>query len=627
VLAIAIMVALGIAAVLGWWHGRWAFPWPGVGDEVESFEDLLALRLVAFPAALAALLITGGFLAYRYYWDGTFFDPAKHDPCACPDAGTEKKPACVPVCRETPSDGNFAPAIERLTKAVNGVTEKLDGNGTAAIARTLAAIEQTLTALNASMAKVGPASADLLDRLDKLRTGLQAVAEAIAKPTTPPWADRLDAIEKALREIALKSGTAPADLLNRLDKLQTDLATLGRAAGKPAPVAPPELLEHLDGIERALRALPVSPGKPDLAAADLLDRLDKLRAGLQAVAEAIAKPTTPPWADRLDAIEKALREIALKSGTAPADLLNRLDKLQTDLATLGRAAGKPAPAAPPELLEHLDGIERALRALPVSPGKPDPAAADLLDRLDKLQAALHPLAAMPELLPWLDAIEKALRRIAGNGPGEPPVLPPSQLDAIVKILTAIQISVGKGAALDTVIEHLTLIEAILSDLPYPSPSPCGPVPGFTPLAEPTPGERQLMDLAKRRGLTTAQQYRITKRQILFDPKANQPSEIGMRLLRLTAETARKRGVAVVIRAEADDISDGADAEAMARQRAAAVADYLAQPAPVPLVGIGLATPVGAASEPYRRIVRIDLLEPCPAPAKRDRALEAVPKTQ
>jgi len=519
VLAIAIMVALGIAAVLGWWHGRWAFPWPGVGDEVESFEDLLALRLVAFPAALAALLITGGFLAYRYYWDGTFFDPAKHDPCACPDAGTEKKPACVPVCRETPSDGNFAPAIERLTKAVNGVTEKLDGNGTAAIARTLAAIEQTLTALNASMAKVGPASADLLDRLDKLRTGLQAVAEAIAKPTTPPWADRLDAIEKALREIALKSGTAPADLLNRLDKLQTDLATLGRAAGKPAPVAPPELLEHLDGIERALRALPVSPGKPD------------------------------------------------------------------------------------------------------------PAAADLLDRLDKLQAALHPLAAMPELLPWLDAIEKALRRIAGNGPGEPPVLPPSQLDAIVKILTAIQISVGKGAALDTVIEHLTLIEAILSDLPYPSPSPCGPVPGFTPLAEPTPGERQLMDLAKRRGLTTAQQYRITKRQIFFDPKANQPSEIGMRLLRLTAETARKRGVAVVIRAEADDISDGADAEAMARQRAAAVADYLAQPAPVPLVGIGLATPVGAASEPYRRIVRIDLLEPCPAPAKRDRALEAVPKTQ
>jgi hypothetical protein len=305
VLAIAIMVALGIAAVLGWWHGRWAFPWPGVGDEVESFEDLLALRLVAFPAALAALLITGGFLAYRYYWDGT----------------------------------------ERLTKAVNGVTEKLDGNGTAAIARTLAAIEQTLTALNASMAKVGPASADLLDRLDKLRTGLQAVAEAIAKPTTPPWADRLDAIEKALREIALKSGTAPADLLNRLDKQQTDLATLGRAAGKPAPVAPPELLEHLDGIERALRALPVSPGKPDLAAADLLDRLDKI------------KPNKPSISLLLDDLLRSTSSAARDSGSgdfpsaiigssAPPRALGRALRGQGKVrgGRCGRSAGKvPTP--------------------------------------------------------------------------------------------------------------------------------------------------------------------------------------------------------------------------------------------------------------------------------------------
>jgi hypothetical protein len=95
----------------------------------------------------------------------------------------------------------------------------------------------------------------------------------------------------------------------------------------------------------------------------------------------------------------------------------------------------------------------------------------------------------------------------------------------------------------------------------------------------------------------------------------------MRLLRLAAETARKRGAAVTIRAEADNISDGADAEALARRRAATVADWLAQNAPVPLVGVGLATPVGAASEPYRRIVRIDLLEPCPASATRDQAPE------
>jgi len=592
VLAIAIMVALGVAAVLGWWHGRWAFPWPGVGEEIESFEDLEAtLRLVAFPAALAALLITGGFLAY---WDGT-----SSGPCVCPDAGKEKKPACVAVCRETPSDGNLAPTIERLTKAVNGVADKLGGTGPGEIARTLGAIEQTLTSLNATMTKVGPASADLLDRLDKLRTGLQAVAEAIIKPATPPWADRLDEIEKALREIARKSGTAPAELFDRLDKLQAVLHPLA---------AMPELPPRLDAIEKALREVVLKSGT---APADLLDHLDKLQAALHPLT---AMPELP---QRLDAIEKVLHEIAPKSGAVPTDLLDRLDKLRAGLTDVAAAAAKPAPVAPPELLERLAEIERALRALPVSPL----AATDLLDRLDKLQAVLHPLAAMPELLPRLDAIEKALRGIADNGAGQPPVLPPRQLDDIVKILTAIQISVNEGRGLGTVIEHLTLIEAILSDLPYPSPISCGPVPGFVPLTEPTPGEGQLMDLAKRRGLTTAQQYRVTKRQIFFDPKANQPSEIGMRLLRLAAETARKRGAAVAIRAEADNISDGADAEAMARQRAATVADYLAQHAPVPLVGIGLATPVGAASEPYRRIVRIDLLELCPALGGRERAPE------
>jgi hypothetical protein len=136
-----------------------------------------------------------------------------------------------------------------------------------------------------------------------------------------------------------------------------------------------------------------------------------------------------------------------------------------------------------------------------------------------------------------------------------------------------------------------------------------------------------MDLAKRRGLTTAQQYRVTKRQIFFDPQANQPSEIGMRRLRLTAEDARKRGLAVAIRAEADTASDGADAAAMARGRADTVADWLAQHAPVPLVGIGLAAPVGTASEPYRRIVRIDLLDPCPALGGRERAQETGPRTR
>jgi hypothetical protein len=108
---------------------------------------------------------------------------------------------------------------------------------------------------------------------------------------------------------------------------------------------------------------------------------------------------------------------------------------------------------------------------------------------------------------------------------------------------------------------------------------------------------------------------VTKRQLFFDPRANQPSEIGLRLLQLIAEDARKRGLALAIRALADVASDGANADVMARQRADAVADYLAQHAAVPVISIGLLSPSGAVSEPYRRIVRIDLLEPCGAGAK------------
>jgi hypothetical protein len=327
--------------------------------------------------------------------------------------------------------------------------------------------------------------------------------------------------------------------------------------------------------------------------------------------------------ERLDATEKALRAIAessAKSGLTGADLLDRLDKLQAGLSSIAAAAGKPAPIAPQELLERLDAIERALRAIPISPAKPGSAAADLLDRLDKLQTALHTLAAPPELLKRLDAIEEALGKIAGNSP-VPPVLVTSQLETIIESLTDIQVVIGKldgEVALNSVIEHLTLIEAILSALPYPPSAPCGPLPSFAPLAEWKGSERQLMDLASRRKLTATQPYRVTKRQIFFDPRANQPSEIGMHILRLTAENARKHGVALTIRAEADTASDGADAEAMARQRADAIADYLALHAPVPVVAIGLATPVGAASEPYRRIVHIDLLEPC-TPDRTDNA--------
>jgi hypothetical protein len=417
-LAIVSIPFLVTGLYFGWRHRHWASPWPGIGEDVESFEDLLTgLQLITFPAVIIALLLVSGFLAYRFWPEGVT-KPSNPDPCACRSEAKPNASACTPGCREIPIDREFGGALTALTQAINGVTNKLDGSGSSEMARTLLAIETALRAIAESMAKSGPATADLLDRLDKLETALRSLAEAAAKPS----------------------------------------------------------------------------------------------------------PATPQLLERLDAIEKALDAIA-------------------------------------------------------------------------------------------------------NRRGELPTVPTSQLQAIVDSLVAIQSALGKldGAA---ALDHLTLIEVILSDLRYPSsPTPCETLKPFAPLAEPTQSERYLVNLARQRGLTVAQQYRGTRRQIFFDPQANQPSEIGTRLLQLTGEDARRRGLALAIRAEADTVSDGANADAMARQRADAIADYLAQHSPVPVVGIGLAPPSGAASEPYRRIVRIDLLEPCDGRATPAAAVHPGPKTR
>jgi hypothetical protein len=49
---------------------------------------------------------------------------------------------------------------------------------------------------------------------------------------------------------------------------------------------------------------------------------------------------------------------------------------------------------------------------------------------------------------------------------------------------------------------------------------------------------------------------------------------------------------------------------MAARRARELADAIEKRGSVPVLGFGIARPSGAVSEPYRRVVRIDVLEPC-----------------
>jgi hypothetical protein len=91
----------------------------------------------------------------------------------------------------------------------------------------------------------------------------------------------------------------------------------------------------------------------------------------------------------------------------------------------------------------------------------------------------------------------------------------------------------------------------------------------------------------------------------------------MRLLDVIAELARKPGRWLAIHAEADEESDRPNVADKARERANAIKKYLEKPGAVivPPDRIDWQPQSGMTSEPYQRIARIYLLEPCKADAK------------
>ena len=337
----------------------------------------------------------------------------------------------------------------------------------------------------------------------------------------------------------------------------------------------------------------------------------KLAAAPPASAEAIAKAVdaaatklaaAPPWREmmqRLQALEGAVRSIGDKPTGLPPDALNALTRTVADLGkTLGDTNSASAGATRQaisdgvaRLSQHLDAIASALRTMPPSTVPP----------------AIVPMDGL------IAAIKDVASAVRDTVPGVPPPVV-AKLDEVVAKLTSIDEHVAgldSAPALTPVLEHLTLIEELISEINHPVVRSCQKL---DPLALPqlnlSGTEERLVAAARRAGLTWARKYRVTARQLFYNAEATALSPIGERVLRLIVEDARQHGRALLVRAEADAASDGEAADTMAAGRAAGVAGLIERYGAVPVLGFGLAHPAGTVSEPYRRLVRIDILEPC-----------------
>ena len=512
-LVIIVLMAVTISALRAW-----AYPWTGLGEDVESFEDLCSvLRLVSAP--IAAVIVAGA-LAWCFW--PPHQKATKDDPCTgCVGATKPVEKPCryaLQDCASGAAAANLATAIGALTQAIRDLPPQHT-------------VEPGNTEL---LTRLGAIDSTLHDVLARLPTG--DAREVVAELHELTAA--VGAVQRAIRE-------APPPASGEMITKAVDAAATRLAASPPWP----DLIERLRGLERALRELVDKPGSSQLNA-------------------------LPGLLATLGSLDKTLRETTATSS-------------DTIKQAIGDGVAK--------LAQQLDAISTALRTTPRL--RPTDRGSQELPNFNELTAAIKDIAVgLRESVPGIS----------------PPIL--AKLDAILTTLTTMEDrlqALDGEAALTPVLEHLSLIEVLISEIDHPAARTCQKV---NPLQEPQPNlsvaEERLIAAARRGGLTWARSYRVMQRQLFYDPGSTAPSPIGQRIIGLIVEDARRHGWALVIRAEADAASDGEAADMMAARRARELADAIEKRGSVPVLGFGIARPSGAVSEPYRRVVRIDVLEPC-----------------
>ena len=284
----------------------------------------------------------------------------------------------------------------------------------------------------------------VLDRLQPLEARLQEVAAAAAAPD--PALGRL-----AERVAALEASGSPVAELG--DKLA------GLHAQKDAALA--AVLDRLQPLEAGLQALARDRG-PDPAFDRLAERLAVLEAaGARWPSSATSSPSCMLGGTRrsrrcstgLQPLEARLQEVAA-AAAAPDELAERVAALEASgspVAELGdKLAGLHAQkdAALAAVLDRLQPLEAGLQALARDIAAPDPAFDRLAERLAVLEAAGSPVAELGERLAELQA-----RRDAAVT---------AVLDRLQPLETRLQEVAAREPAVDRLAERLQALGAALA---------------------------------------------------------------------------------------------------------------------------------------------------------------------
>jgi outer membrane protein OmpA-like peptidoglycan-associated protein len=311
--------------------------------------------------------------------------------------------------------------------------------------------------------------------------------------------------------------------------------------------------------------------------AAILSALDTLHKDISALADAVkASPDVAkldPSADLRPVVDQL------------AKLVEGVNKVSRTVGDLERPLGA------------LDDVRESLRGIATSERH--------LDDLRQIGDLLKPLERIGALVDSLTQVESSLRHLDSLSFG---------LKSLGEIRQAIE---AVDRQLAQIVEHSPRADdpaAARAD------KPCSTLKSFA--AESDRELRQLApdstEAARNLGLTASATYRVLDRQaIFFDPGSKEMSPAAKWQLALILETARLTRAALSIRGDSDRQSDK-ESLALALDRARAVAARIAEFGAekrdrIPIVGMSWSETAGRVPEPYRRTVRVELLQRCEQP--------------
>jgi 2-polyprenyl-3-methyl-5-hydroxy-6-metoxy-1,4-benzoquinol methylase len=262
---------------------------------------------------------------------------------------------------------------------------------------------------------------------DQIADGDEVTAPADRKPTLTRLADSLAVVELHQQQRYDVTQHAISQLGERLDRLETHIATLNARPSSQA-MLPPLIAPVSDALSRIELATAQRHEVFVATTGSLAERLDRLELAASAArAKQKAPPSVPP--ETVAAISDALSRIELATAqrhevfvATTGSLAERLDRLE--LATsAARAKQKAPPSVPPETVAAIsDALSRIELATAQRHEVFAATMSSLAERLDRLEAAgLQRDARADEMT---TAIFASLKQLHSGGGGR--IVDPSE---------------------------------------------------------------------------------------------------------------------------------------------------------------------------------------------------------